>query len=129
MSGGSGSQHLPYAKISYDKAFLNLAAWARWGDRRKNFIGLMAVQWHGNMLDDWLPDYAAAADYAWTPPRSTPPFAPEMARVRRHLARLADAAKPRRSELDPPCWDGIWLKRRWWYRDVMTGKKVIAPRP
>jgi len=123
MAGGSGSLHTPYTKSDYPDAFRNLADWARWGKDRQNFIGLCAVQWSGNMLDGWLPDFLAAADYSWNPPDEPPPFEEEIARIRAHLARLADSAKPKLDEVDRPAWDAIWLDGKEWGEDIMTGKK------
>jgi hypothetical protein len=123
MAGGSGALHQPYTKSDYAGAFKNLADWAKWGKERPNFVGLFAVQWSGNMLDDWLPDFLAAADYAWNPPDEVPAFAGEMARIKAHLVRLADAARPNPAEVDRPAWDGIWLNGKDWGEDIRTGKK------
>jgi hypothetical protein len=124
MAGGSTAIHSPYSKDDYEGAFRNLAEWARLGDDRKNFIGLLAVQWCGNMLDDWLPDFLACADDGWTPPREMPAFAAQMARVRAHLARLADAAHPAPDEVDRPAWVGIWLKGREWDQPVLKNSEA-----
>jgi hypothetical protein len=120
MGAGSGSKHEPYSKTSYDEAFYNLARWATFGKSRPNFTGLLAVQWHGNMLDDWLPDFATAADYGWTPPDEIPDFADQMERVERQLSRLADAADPSSAEVDPHIWDGIWLRDGKFYENIFT---------
>lgn len=119
MAGGSASGHEPYSKSEYGPAFRNLGAWARWGAGKSRVQGLMAVQWSGNMLDKWLPDFLACADFAWRPPARTPGFDNEMGRIRRHLSVLRDAACPDRSEVDAPAWDGIWLKGARWDRDVI----------
>ena len=123
MAGGSGALHQPYTKSDYAGAFKNLADWAILGKERLNFVGLFAVQWSGNMLDDWLPDFLAAADYAWNPPDEAPAFDGEMARIKTHLARLGDAARPNPAEVDRPAWDGIWLNGQDWGEDIRTGKK------
>lgn len=68
MAGGSTSRHTPLSKSSRLDAYRNLADWSRWGADRPNFTGLLAVQWGGNMLDEWLPDFLAAAEFGWTPP-------------------------------------------------------------
>jgi len=120
MAGGSGSLHTPYTKGSYRDAFKNLADWARWGKDRPNFTGLFAVQWHGNMLDDWLPDFLAAADFGWSPPEPARDFAGEFERVQRHLTRIKDAKEPDPKEMDPPAWDGIWLEDRKWKKNIMA---------
>ena len=122
MAAGSGSLHTPDGKTPYDLAFRNLAQWAMWGNDRPNFVGLLAVQWSGNMLDDWLPDFAAAADVAWNPPESIPDFDSQMASVRAQLFRLKDAASPDPAEADLPAWDGILLRDGEWWRDIRTGK-------
>jgi hypothetical protein len=119
MGGGSTAIHSPYSKDDYEGAFRNLAEWTRLGNDRKNFIGLLVVQWCGNMLDDWLPDFLAGADDGWTPPREMPPFAAQMARVRANLSRLADAAHPAPGEVDRPAWAGIWLKGREWGQAIL----------
>lgn len=124
MAAGSGSGHTPYSKSDYPGAFENLAQWAMWGKDLPNFIGLLAVQWSGNMLDQWLPDFVEAADVSWHPPAQMPEFEPEFERVSRQLARLKDAADPAPDEVDPNCWDGIFLKDGDWYHDIMSGKKV-----
>jgi len=106
-----------------DFAHFPLPDWARWGADKPNVLGLMAVQWSGNMLDDWVPDFLAAADDGWQPPEPGPVYGPQMARVRRHLARLADAAHPNPAEVDRHAWDGIWLRDGTWYEDVMSGMR------
>ena len=107
------------------EAFGNLARWAAWGKERPNYTGLFAVQWSSNMLDDWLPDFLAAAEYAWNPPDEVPPFEPELARIQAQLARLADAAHPKPEEVDRPAWDAIWLEGKEWGEDIRSGKKKV----
>lgn len=109
-AAGSGSGHSPYSKTCYEDAFHNIAEWTMWGADRPNFTGVLAVQWSGNMIDDWLPDFVCAADHAWNPPDTIPDFEQQMARVRGRLSHLKDAASPESGEVDPPAWDGIWLK-------------------
>ena len=118
MAGGSGSGHTPYSKSTYREALLNLAAWAKWGERRRNFVGLFAVQWSGNMTDIWLPDFLAAADFGWKPPKRIPDPESQYARIRQQLSRLADAVNPRAHEMDRPAWDGIWLKGDQWAEEI-----------
>jgi len=77
------------------------------------------VQWSGNMLDEWLPDFACAADVAWTPPDSIPDFSTQMARVRERLSHIRDAADPSADEVDAHAWDGIWLKDGEWFEDII----------
>ncbi|MCC6123589.1 MAG: family 78 glycoside hydrolase catalytic domain [Pirellulales bacterium] len=129
MAGGSNSKHTPYSKSEYEGAFRNLAEWARFGDARKNFIGLLVVQWSSNMLDLWVPDFLAGADVGWNPPREMPAFAPQMDRVHANLARLADASRPAPGEVDRPAWDGIWLKGRQWDKDILKSSQAQAPSP
>lgn len=114
MAGGSNSLHTPYAKSTYEGAFRNLAEWARFGNARENFIGLLVVQWSSNMLDLWVPDFVAGAEFGWNPPDEMPIFAAQMARVWTNLARLDDAARPAADEVDRPAWDGIWLEEGTW---------------
>lgn len=120
MAGGSGSGHTPYSKSPYDAAYRNLAQWAKWGDERKNHVGLFAVQWSGNMTDQWLPDFVAAADFGWTPPAHIPAHDGLDSRIRQHLARLTDASAPQPEEVDRPAWDGIWLKKNQWDKDILA---------
>ncbi len=124
MAAGSGSLHTPYTKTEYPQAFENLAQWAIWGKELPNFIGMLAVQWSGNMLDDWLPDFAQAASVAWNPPESVPEFESEFEKVQAQLGRLKDASSPSAHEIDPPCWDGVFLKDGAWYHDIMSGKHL-----
>lgn len=120
MAGGSGSGHTPYSKSSYEAAYSNLAAWAKWGIQFENYVGLFAVQWSGNMTDEWLPDFLAAADFGWTPPKSTPPHDYLDKRIREHLSRLTDTTDPQPEEVDRPAWDGIWLKENQWDKEILT---------
>ncbi len=122
MAGGSGSRHTPYTKSPAVEAIANLAEWARWGEPLANVHGLLAVQWSGNTLDDWLPDFLAAAEYGWRPPEAVPDADAALARIRAALARVRDAAHPAADEVDPPAWDGIWLEGTHW------GKEIV-PRP
>lgn len=126
MAAGSGSGHTPHSKTDYEHAFGNLARWAMLGSDRPNFTGLLAVQWSGNMLDEWLPDFAAAADMAWNPPVEAPGFEPEMQRVRGQLSRLKDARSPAHDEIDPPAWDGIWLRDGRWHEDLVAAVRAAA---
>lgn len=126
MAAGSGSGHTPGSKTCYEDAFLNLAEWAIWGAGRPNFTGLLAVQWSGNMTDEWLPDFATAADCAWNPPERVPEFDAQMARVRQQLSRLRDAVSPPTGEVDPPAWDGIWLRGGRWHEDIVHRQRPGA---
>ncbi len=123
MAGGSGSGHTPYAKSSYNAAYRNLAAWAKWGKSLKNYVGLFAVQWSGNMTDEWLPDFLAAADFGWTPPKNIDSFDSIDSKIRENLSRLKDASKPQPEEVDRPAWDRIWLKGDQWDEDILTKVK------
>ncbi len=120
MAGGSGSGHTPYSKTPYISAYNNLAAWANWGNSLENHVGLFAVQWSGNMTDEWLPDFLAAADFGWMPPKSIPPHDYLDKRIREHLSRLTDASNPQSEEVDRPAWDGIWLKGNHWDEEILT---------
>lgn len=123
MAGGSGSLHTPNSKSGYDSAVQNLLSWARWGEHARNAEGLLAVQWSGNATDDWLPDFLAAADFGWNVPQGEVNPAQQLARVDACLKRLEDAARPDAAEVDPPCWDGIWLDGGDWGTDIATGRR------
>ncbi|MGQ9924765.1 MAG: hypothetical protein ACUVSM_12700, partial [Armatimonadota bacterium] len=109
------------SKSGYREAVLNLLSWAQWARDAENVTGLLAVQWSGNSTDDWLPDFLTAADFGWNVPAG--PVDPDrrLERVRWHLSRLRDAADPAPDEVDPPCWDGIWLKDGDWFEDIASG--------
>ncbi|HUS79813.1 MAG TPA: family 20 glycosylhydrolase, partial [Armatimonadota bacterium] len=119
MAGGSGSRHTPYTKSPDSEAIANLAEWATWGEDLPNYAGLLAVQWSGNMVDDWLPDFLAAAEYGWHPPEVAPSTESELVRMRAALARLRDAANPAPGTVDQPAWDGIWLDGRHWREEIV----------
>ena len=121
MAGGSGAKHTPYTKCTAPEAIENLAAWARWGRDLPHCMGLYAVQWSGNMVDDWLPDFLAAADVAWRPPEVSLDVDAELARIGERLARLKDYTDPAPGEVDSPAWDGIWLRDREWHEEVVPG--------
>jgi hypothetical protein len=72
------------------------------------------------MLDDWMPDFACAAEYGWNPPDEIPDFETQMARIRRRLLQIKDAVDPDPAEVDPPAWDGIWLKDGKWFKDIIA---------
>ena len=114
----------PLGELHFNaEAFENLEAWSRWGNGRPNFIGLIAVQWSGNMTDQWLPDFVTAADYAWRSPEAARGFQAQMARVRRALARTPDAANPASDQVDRPAWDGIWLQNGQWEQEIVSGTR------
>ncbi len=123
LAGGSGSLHVPDSKSGCREAVLNLLSWARWARDAGNAAGLLAVQWSGNATDAWLPDFVTAADFGWNVPEG--PVEPEgqLARVASHMSRLRDAACPPPGEVDPPCWDGIWLKDGDWFEDIVSGMR------
>ncbi len=119
MAGGSASGHTPYSKSPSPAACANLATWARCGVDYDNVLGLFAVQWSGNMLDDWLPDFLAAAEYGWSPPATPPDIDAAHERIRRHLAALPDAASPDPAAVDRHAWDAIWLRDGRWDQEVL----------
>ncbi len=127
MAGGSGSTHEPYIFTGPDRAYINMVSWALWGRDKPNFKGLYAVQWHGNMVDLWLPNYIMSADLGWHPPESMPDTDTELARINMHKNRIRDAANPNPDDVDSPVWDAIWLDGREWGRDIMTGKIAGDP--
>ena len=119
MAGGATSGHTSYSKGEYEAAFKNLASWAQIGKDHPNWIGILATQWGGNMLDDWLPDFLACAEYGWNPPETETEFSSFMVRIRGQLSRLSDSKNPKPEEMDPPAWDGIWLKGKLFHEDIM----------
>lgn len=119
MAGGSASKHTPYSKSEYRDAYYNLVSWAQFGKSRKNFTGLFAVQWSGNMTDEWLFDFLAAAGLGWNPPDIVPEFESSERIIQHNLNRLKDAATPDPEEVDPPAWDGIWLQENNWKEGIL----------
>ena len=75
------------------------------------------------MLDDWLPDYLAAAESGWTPPKGKILFRSCFQRINEHLNILPDVNNPDPNEVDPHAWDAIWLKDEKWDRDIMKELK------
>lgn len=129
MAGGSGSRHTPLSKTGYKEAFGNLYDWCQLGLNRPNFIGILAVQWHGNQQNDWVPDYAVAAEYGWSPEAPAYDFDRAMARVQSMLGRLKDYTAPEPIEVDRSAWDGIWLDAKGgWEKDIMGLAMPIGSR-
>lgn len=124
MSGGSGTLHTPYSKGDYRGAFENLATWAMLGEKYQNFIGLLAVQWSTNIIDEWFPNFLMAADFGWNVPKEIPEYESYMKRITTNLQKLDDFVDPDPAAVDRPAWDGIWLKGRNWDKDIITGKKA-----
>ena len=124
MACGSGSKHEPYLFTGQKRAYRNVAEWALFGKNRPNFIGIYAVQWHGNSVDLWVPNYLMTADLGWSPPATMPDIASELQRIKMHLDLIRDAANPNPDEVDRPVWDGIWLDGNHWGQDIMTGQKA-----
>lgn len=124
MAGGSGTHHQPYSKGDYHGAFLNLASWAMLGEKYSNFIGLLAVQWSSNIIDEWLPNFLMAADFGWKVPAKIPEYARTMKRIGTNLQKLQDFISPDPDDTNRPAWDGLWLNGRYWDEDIMTGKKA-----
>ncbi|MFC1498724.1 hypothetical protein ACFLS1_09700, partial [Verrucomicrobiota bacterium] len=122
MGAGSSSSKNPLSKCGYEDAFRNLAEWAILGSERQNFIGILSCQWHGNLLDEWLPDFLVAADVSWNPPTKVPEFAAQMKFIKSKLNELKDAANPDKNETTPSAWYGVWLKGKQYY-------ELIAPLP
>lgn len=118
------ARHHPRGKSGIEVAIENLAAWARLGATHVNFIGLLAVQWGSNMLELWLPDFIAAADFGWTPPAAPVHMNGYCALVHEHIYGL-DRTFPRVSEpADAPCWDAIWLRDGRFHRDLMAAAEA-----
>ena len=124
MAGGSGTRHKPYSKGDYWGAFRNLASWAMLGEKYRNFIGLLAVEWASNIIDEWFPNFLMAADMGWNVPQKMPEYEPNMKRITTNLQKLKDFVNPDPDEVDRPAWDGIWLNGRYWDEDIMTGQKA-----
>ncbi len=124
MAGGSGTHHRPYSKEGYPGAFVNLASWAMLGASYASFVGLLAVQWASNVIDEWFPNFLMTADFGWHVPKSMPDYQQTMKRVAMNLASLSDYIDPDPAAVDRPAWDGIWLNGRYWDEDVLTGKKA-----
>jgi hypothetical protein len=124
MSGGSGTEHQPYSKGTYKGAFRNLATWAMLGQNYHNFIGLLAVQWGTNIIDEWFPNFLMAADFGWKVPAKVPNYQSSMNRITTNLQQFKDFTDPAPSAVDRPAWDGIWLNGKNWDEDIMTGKKA-----
>jgi len=125
MAVGSGSKHEPYLFTGQKRAYRNTAEWALWGKDRSNFKGIYSVQWHGNSLDLWVPNYLMTADMGWNPPEEMPDIKSELSRIRMHLNMIRDATNPNPDEVDRPVWDGIWLDGDQWGQDIMTGRKAV----
>lgn len=123
LAGGSASTHQPYGKSSDKDAFENLASWSKWAKDNPNALGILAVQWSGNMLDNWLKDFIAAAEFGWNSSTDTLGFKSWEKRVDFQLNKITDVTKPKAGEIDRPAWDGIWLAGNNWYEDIMTGKR------
>jgi phage pi2 protein 07 len=124
MSGGSGALHKPYSKSGYRGAFKNLASWAMLGEKYPNFIGLLAVEWASNIIDEWFPNFLMAADFGWNVPEEMPDYEHNMRRIATNLQTLKDFVNPEPAEVDRPAWDGIWLSGRYWEEDIITGQKA-----
>ena len=124
MAGGSGTHHRPYSKEGYPGALVNLASWAILGASHANFIGLLAVQWASNVIDEWFPNFLMAADFGWHVPKNMPDYQQTMQRVAVNLTSLRDFTDPDPAAVDRPAWDGIWLNGRYWDEDILTGKKA-----
>ncbi len=124
MSAGSGTEHRPYSKGNYIGAFRNLTSWTMLGKNYPNFIGVLAVQWGTNIIDEWFPNFLMAAEFAWNVPEKMPDYASTMDCIMLKLQKLNDFSRPDPAAVDRPAWDGIWLIGRNWDEDIMTGKKA-----
>lgn len=124
MAGGSGTHHRPHSKECYPGAFINLYSWAKLGENRDNFIGLYAVQWGTNIIDEWFPDFLMAADFGWNVPKVKPEYDSYMIKLGKRLQSLDDYIFPNPEDVPRPAWDGIWLNGNYWDEDIMTGEKA-----
>lgn len=126
MSGGSGTLHTPYSKGNYKGAFENLASWAMLGEKYPNFIGLLAVQWGTNIIDEWFPNFLMTADFGWNVPKEMPKYETYIKNIATHLQQQKDFVAPDPNAVDRPAWDGIWLNGKNWEEDIMTGLKAAS---
>jgi hexosaminidase len=124
MAGGSGTLHKPYSKGPYRSALQNLASWAMLGEKYHNFIGLLAVEWGSNVIDEWFPNFLMAADFGWSVPEEIPDYEPYMTSVFKHLQKFSDFTEPDPAAVIRPAWDGIWLNGTNWEEDIITGDKA-----
>ncbi len=62
------------------------------------------------LSDYWLPDFVAAAEFGWAPPKGKITFDSFHQRINRHLNILPDVSNLNPGEVDPHVWDAIWLK-------------------
>jgi hypothetical protein len=124
MAGGSGAFHTPYTKGNYQGAFENLASWAMMGKKHQNFIGLLAVQWGTNIIDEWFPNFLMAADFGWNVPKEIPEYESYLTNIAANLQKVKDYIDPDSDAVDRPAWDGIWLNGRNWDEDIMSGQKA-----
>ncbi len=124
MAGGSGTLHTPNSKGNYRGAFENLATWAMLGEKYQNFIGVLAVQWGANIIDEWFPNFLMAADFGWNVPKEIPDYESYITKLTTNLQKLKDYIDPDADAVDRPAWDGIWLNGRNWDEDIMSGKKA-----
>jgi hypothetical protein len=122
MAGGSGSKHFPYVFDGPQLAFKNIAQWAIWGRNRDNFKGLYAVQWHGNSIDLWFPNFLITADFGWNPPGKVPDIEQGLEKIETHLNSILDIEAVKPEEMNRPAWDGIWLDGHDWGQDIVTGE-------
>lgn len=122
MGAGSSSAHGPGSKCSYEKSFRNLAEWAMLGNERDTFVGITSCQWHGNQLDEWLPDFVVGADVSWNPPVEVADFESQMKLVQSKLSEFKDVTSPEPEATTPSAWHGVWITDGKW-------DKLIAPLP
>jgi len=124
MAGGSGTHHRPFSKDPYPAALRNLYSWAVLGKGHPNFLGLLAVQWATNVVDQWFPNFLMAADFGWAVPSSMPKPKTAVERILRHLQKLRDYREPLPEEVPEPAWDAIWLDGAYWGEDILSGRKA-----
>jgi len=122
MGAGASSSHGPGSKCGYEKSFRNLAEWAMLGNERDNFIGITSCQWHGNQLDQWLPDFLVGADVSWNPPTEVAAYDAQMKFVQSKLSEFKDVTHPDPKATTPSAWHGVWITDGKW-------DKLIAPLP
>ena len=124
MAGGSGTAHSPFSKSPYRGALRNLYSWAVLGKGHPNFLGLLAVQWATNVVDQWFPNFLMAAEFGWHVPKEMPEPDEAMSRIFAHLQELRDYRNPLPEEVPQPAWDAIWLDGPYWGEDILTGQKA-----
>ena len=121
MAGGSGSGHTPYSRGSFPDVIDNLIHWSKLGSHKSNWQGILAVQWSGNMLNQWLGDFFAVAELGWNAANASTSTGTICQQIQSYLNSVA-AVDPHQFSGYQEMWDGIALKDGQFHRDY-----VITP--